>query len=198
MVYVFTLLMYVPLFWGGVENPQTINIASFGIWLLLSLVFAYCTKTLGYPGWRMALGYFSGNLAILGLAFFQGGYTANLGQGEAIALFGAIGAIAAWIVYGCKTGIWTPRVLFWGFVVAEGLSFYPFFKQYWGPNEFVGIFTYAGWVMGVIGPALNICVVERFFAKLRTPTNKKELVESSLYSFENLLTSAIVTILMTA
>lgn len=193
----FTLGMYIPLFIGGVVQPDKLNIASFGIWTFLSLVFAYLSKVLGHRGWRMAMGYFGGNIAIVGLAFYQGGYTANLEASESTALFGVVGTICAWIIYGLRTGTWPPRVLYLGFVLAEALSFYPFIKQFWGPSEFVGNWTYLAWVMGVIGPALNLLLVERLHARLRIESGKRRIVEGSLYSLENFLAALLVTILMT-
>lgn len=189
-VFFILVLAYIPLFIGGYEHPDEINIYSYGVWLVLSVMFLYSSRSLGFAGWRVPLGFMVGNIAMIILAVIQGGFTANLAAAEATAFLGIIGTLVAWLLYGMTTNKWSPRVIFWGAILSDVLSFYPQAKQYWGPNEMASIATMSGWYMWLSGASLNVFAVEHVHKKIAQASSWREVrmhLEASGFAIEQII-----------
>ena len=192
---------------GGYEHPEEINILSFGLWLVLSVLILYSMRSEGFSGWRMPLGWLLGNAIMLVMAFVIGGYTFNLGDREAIGLVGLVTTLAVWVTVGTATRRWNPRILYLGSVMADALAFYPVMKQYILPHAPMTAWGIVGWVMFFLGAVINAFIVERFVFKLlmhpveytgRFQEEKRMLriVEGSLLSLENVVLILVVVVLI--
>jgi hypothetical protein len=187
---------YVPLMIGGWQHPVEVNVAAYSLWLLLSLVFVYSFRDQGFAGWRMPLAFAVGNSSMLILGFVRGGYTFNLGSAEAVVLYGLIGTVCLWLVIGSTMGNWNSRILYWGGILVDILSFYPQLKQYLLPHEPPTVGLLVGWGLWVAIALINVFLVERLFTKLRLTKEQYEkvfaktknpflILEESAFSLEN-------------
>lgn len=198
---------YLPLALGGWTHPSEINVAAYSLWLILSAMLLYSSRSQGFAGWKMPLGFFIGNFSMLTLAGVRGGYTFNLGPAETMVLYGIIVTLSTWVAVGQMTGKWDSRILFIGGVAADVLSFYPQLKQYLEPHESPTELMFLGWGMWILGAIINVVFVEKLFSKLREDKvvyqqlygKKKRLmgiVEESLFSLENGIFMMITVIVM--
>ena len=199
---------YVPLAIGGWVHPSEINIAAYSLWLVLSGMLLYSSHAQDFAGWRMPLGFFVGNLAMIVLALIRGGSTFNLGSAESVILYGIIATLSVWVAIGQSTGRWNPRILFIGGVSADILSFYPQIKQYLEPHEVPSDFMLLGWGMWIAGACINVIFVERLPFKLRMDRDSYQnlyhknksaagIIEESLFSIENGLFMIATVLVMT-
>jgi hypothetical protein len=189
---------YAPLIIGGMAHPSEINIATYSLWFILCSMMAYSSWKQKFAGWFMPFGWVVGQAGIITVALYSGGYTFNLGQEEMIAFYGIITTLSVWGIIGQQTGKWNPRILFFGAIIADILSFYPQIKQYLSPHEAVTVWLIIGWSMFIADMLINMIFVERLPQKLAK--NKKDcmhLVESSLLGIENIILLSATLWLMT-
>jgi len=189
---------YVPLAIGGWEHPIELNMATFSLWAILSIMMFYSAYLQKYDGWYMPLSWAFGNVSLLVFAVFLPGTTFNLGHSETIALFGLITVIGAWVVIGQITRRWNHRILFLGSILVDVFSFYPQLKQYLLPHEAPTVWLLIGWTLFLLSALCNLLFVERLFFKLRQ-TGRKLLpaLEESALSIENIVLIAITIGVMT-
>lgn len=198
---------YVPLAVGGWYHPSEINMAAYGIWMVLAGMFLYSSWKQEFAGVRMPLGFFVGNVLMLVFGFWVGGYTFNLGPAETMALYGVVGTLSLWTTIGALTSRWSSRLLYWGAIVADLLSFYPQWKQYLLPHDYPTTWMLVGWCCWIGGAAINVVFVEKLFKKLLMPEEeyereyekmKKPLLiwEESAFSLENCFFMTVTVFLM--
>lgn len=200
----FSFGAYVPWAIGGLQHPQEINIATFGAWMLLTVVLAYSAKKQGYDVWILALGFFFGNSIIFALGLWSGKSTFNIGVVESVVLYGLIGTVAVatirWFQGHAED---VPKVLFIGAVCADILSFWPQLKQYLLPHEQPTPWIMLGYCMALCGIFLNLTIVERFFHKFfmnpiefrkeyKKGKSALEIVVQSLFSIENVIILPVI------
>lgn len=207
VVFAITILAYVTVIAGAITHPSENNLATWIIWFFLASAFLYAQVKEGHSGWHMPLAWVVGNMFLVTISLVTGGYTFNLGPTESIALFGFTGAIAIWTAVGITTRTWSPRLLYWGAILADLASFYPLWKQYLGPHEPISTLGLFGWMCFFVGALINIVFVERCFHKLRIPQEqflreyKKEkrplvILEESLLSIEVMLSVGFTLLIM--
>lgn len=199
VVFAFSAGGYVPIVVGGIHHPTEVNVATYGLWFILCLMFIGSSIKLGFAGWKLPLGFLAGNVTMLVLAEFLHGTTFNLRALEWVLLFGTTATVAIWVVHGHLAGARNPRILLWGAIAVDVLSCYPIFKQYlFDVHEPMSAFGIAGWVMWIIGVSVNLNFVEEFFSKLVLPRKKYRarfgeekaiglLFEASIFSLEQLV-----------
>lgn len=199
---------YVPLAVGSWNHPAELNVASYGLWFILTLMLLYSSWKQNFAGLRLLAGFCLGNFSMLILAFLVGGYTFNLGPAEAVVLYGMIATLSIWGAVGQVTGKWNPRILFTGGVAADILSFYPQLKQYLTPHDVPTTWMILGWSMWIAGALINVIMVEHLATKLcmsevmyenRYQKQKSSLLifEESAFSLENSLCMVITILVMT-
>src|SRR5262245_33990023 len=88
IVFALSVWAYLPVAIGGWRHPVEINLASYGVWLLIAGVLLYSYRSQGLLGWRLPFGFVIGNVAMLMLGLVRGGYSFNLGWAETIGLGG--------------------------------------------------------------------------------------------------------------
>ena len=196
LVFSIAVLAYVPLFIGGRLAPSEINVFLWCAWLWLSFLFLWSSKAQGFESWRLPLAFFLGNILILALAFYQGGYTANLTMTEGIIFVGTLTSVGVWLFFGITKKTWSPRIIFWGSIISDIISFYPLIKQYWGPNTPPSIWTITGWAMMLSGVTIQLVYVDRLFEHIKATRHlgRKEWLrrfESKLFSVEQVITIII-------
>ncbi len=196
IVFVIVLISHLPLAVGGWQHPSEINMACYGVWLLINSLLVYSSLKQGFAGILLPLGYLLGNIAMLTLGFVVGGYTFNLGAAETMALYGVVGTISIWCVVGQLTKRWNPRILYIGAIAADLLSFYPQWKQYLLPHDYPTTGLLIGWMCWIVGAGMNLVFVEKLFFKLGMPEGQYRLlyekekrplliIEESAFSLEN-------------
>ena len=166
-------LAYLPLVVGALLEPDQINVSSWGLWVVLAGLFTWSAWAQGHESWRMALGYFLGNITIVLLALYQGGYTLNLGLGEVTVIFTLVVTTGFWGTHGLITRKQKPAILYFGCIAADVLSFYPQIKQYWGPNDTPWL-ALGGWLIIILGVGINLFLAEEFLKKVRMPSGEYE------------------------
>ena len=207
LVFFVSIGAYVPLAVGGWQHPIEINIAAYGLWLTLAVMFAYSTHSQGFSGWRLPLGFLVGNGLMIGLGLARKGYTFNLGQAETTVLYGIIATLSMWIVVGTVKKKWDPRILYLGGIAADILSFYPQLKQYLLPHEPPTGWLIMAWTMFGIGTFVNFAIVESLFSKLIMSAERYEhvyekekrvllILEESAFSVENFTFIVLTTLVM--
>ncbi len=207
IVFAFSLGGYVPLTIGGWRHPSEMNLAAYGIWLVIGAMLVYSSYKQGFAGLLLPFGFCVGNSWMIALGLFRGGYTFNLGTAEAVALYGIVFTLSLWVAAGTTTGKWSPRILYLGAISAEAISYYPQWKQYLLPHESPTSWLLAGWGLSITGVFVNIAFAERFFAKLAMPRElyrssyqreKSFLrsIEASAYSIESLTLGSFTIFLM--
>lgn len=199
---------YVPVALGACQHPSELNVAAFGLWTILSIMFVSSSLSLGFVSWRLPLGFLIGNVALLVLAIFLRDVTFNLGQSEWIALFGTIVTLSVWVTHGHITKKRNPRILLWGAVCADVLSCYPMLKQYLydahAPMTMLGI---TGWTMWYAGILVNLIGVDMLPQKLAmsAATYKKMfgeekhcgfIAEESVFSIEQTVLVPLIIVAM--
>jgi hypothetical protein len=190
---------YIPLGVGGWQHPSEINAASYGSWLILSAMLLYSSRSQGFAGWRMPLGFLIGNASLLVLGLLRECSTFNLGQAESIVLFGIIATLSIWVAVGGMTKTWNPRILFLGGIAADVFSFYPQLKQYLEPHEKPTEWMLLGWCMWILGAMINVAFVERLPTKLYARTTPPLLaLEESGFSLENGFFMLVTVLVMAA
>jgi hypothetical protein len=198
---------YVPLIIGGIQHPPEINIASLSLWFILCGMIAYSSWKQKFAGWFMPLGWVLGQGVFLVIALFIGGHTFNLRQEEMIIIYGIIVTVSVWGEYGRRTKKWDPRILFFGGVAADMLSFYPIFKQYILPHELPTNWMMLGLLIFVTDTLVNLIFVEQlpqklvmykqnYLAKYGEQKNILSLLEGSLLGLENIILISSVLWLM--
>lgn len=208
LVFLFSVSGYVPITVGGWQHPSEINIASYGIWLLIAALLLYSSWKQRFAGLLMPMGFCVGNFWMCLLGVGYGGYTFNLGPAETVALYGIIGTISSWAVVGQTTGKWSPRILYLGGILAEALSYYPQWKQYLLPHDSPTRWMIAGWYLSMTGVVINVVLVEQLFKKLLMTSEQYELrysktkhlaliIEESAFSIENCVLGNFTIFLMT-
>lgn len=193
---------YVPLSIGAYLHPAELNMSTYSLWAILSVLMTYSAVQQKYPGWMMQFGWLVGNVLMLSVACYMQQFIFNLGMSETIALYGIILVVGVWVTIGKMTGKMDPRILFLGTVFVDMLSFYPQLKQYLLPHEAPTMWLLFGWVMFLFGTFCNLIWVERLFLKLLTPNGTYEtrfgetkrviaIIETSALSIENLILLAL-------
>jgi hypothetical protein len=197
IVFLFGAGGYIPLIIGGVLHPSEINIATYGLWFVLCSMIAYSSWKQRFAGWFMPFGWVVGQFSIIAVALSVGEYTFNLNTEEMIIFYGIIITLSVWAVVGQQTKKWNPRILFFGGILADILSFYPQIKQYLGPHEAVTSWLVLGWSMFIADMFINLLFVEHLPQKLMA---KKEnffcIIESSLLGLENIILLSVTLWLM--
>ncbi len=198
VVFAITLSAYVALLGGAIFHPSENNFATWVIWVFLATTFTWSQAKEGHTGWLMPLAYCIGNVFLVALMLVVGGATWNLGEAEAIILFGMTGAFVVWFVRGVTTKKWGTRILYWGSVGADFISFYPTWKQFLGTHPSVSLWTIAGWCCFFVAALGNLIYVERCLYRLALPADEyktkydkekrvSEILEGSLLSIEVLV-----------
>lgn len=198
---------YLPVAIGGWRHPVEINLASYSIWFIITGMMLYSSRSKGFSGWRMPFGFLFGNVALLTLGLVRRGSTFNLGPAEIIGLYGVIIVLVAWVSVGTLTKRWNARILYYGAIATDMISYYPQFKQYLLPHELPSRLMIVGWGLWLLMGFANIIVVESFIGKLVTPKAAYErvygkpkklglIVEESAFSLENALFIFVMTLVM--
>ncbi len=198
---------YAPLIVGGWKHPYEMNIACFGLWVILAASTTWSSRIQGFAGWRMLLAFLVGNATVVVIALCRGGYTFNLGPSETIVLYGMSITIGAWVIVGATTKRWEPRILYLGGIAADVISFYPQMKQYLLPHEHPTHWMIFAWTMFGLGAFMNMILVEELPKKLRMDAtaygirydkskNTWQILEESAFSGENFLLIVVTVILM--
>ncbi|MES2203384.1 MAG: hypothetical protein V4474_03630 [Patescibacteria group bacterium] len=195
-VFLITVGGNLPLAVGGWSHPSEINTASYSIWLIIASMLVYSSRAQG-ASVRLPLGFVVGNVSMLVLAYIRGGSTFNLGAAESLALYGVIGTLCIWLGHGASTGRWSPKLMFYGAVFADVLSFYPQAKQYIEPHEpmtWLGISCFAMWL---IASSIVVIKIDRMPQQLREilqrPLSLQQLklgcvvMEKSLFPLEQIV-----------
>lgn len=199
---------YIPIIIGGIAHPTEINIATYGLWLILCSLIAYSSRKQHFVGWFMPFGWVVGQAGIITVALCIGGYTFNLDAEEMIVFYGIIVTLSVWVIVGQQTKKWNPRILFWGGVIADILSFYPQIKQYLAPHDAITLWLVLGWSMFIADMFINLIFLERLPQKLAMPKEKYRakygeqkniflLLESSFLGLENIILLSLTLWLMT-
>ncbi len=207
VVFAFSIGGYVPLSIGGWQHPSEMNLAAYGIWLIIAALLVYSSWKQGFAGLLLPFGFCVGNSWMLALGLWRGGYTFNLGQAEAFALYGLVLTLSLWAAVGTKTGTWSPRILYLGAISAEAISYYPQWKQYLVSHERPTWWLLAGWCISMTGVLVNIVFVEGLPGKFMMtderywhlhPKEKRLLpiFEESAFSIENLTLGSFTIFLM--
>lgn len=187
---------------GGINRPEEINIYSWSSWLLLSILFLWSCKAQGFANWRMPLAFVIANIAILILAFYQGGYTTNLTTAEVTVFFCVLTTLSVWIYVGKTKNIWSPRIIFWGSIISDLATYYPQTKQYWGPNPIPGRWTMIGWAFALTAYTIQIFLVDKVIDHLKSTSGlrfKERFVafEPQLFGIEQIVTvTGLVCVMM--
>ncbi len=207
VVFYCSLGAYVPLMIGGWQHPSEMNVACFSIWILLSGVLTWASRRQSHDGWKLLLADMVGNIFYVVMALVRGGYTFNIGDPEAIGLYGTCTVLCTWFVYGKITSKWSDRILYLGCLGVDVASFYPQFKQYLLPHEKPTDLMIIAWIMFGIAAFMNFALVDRLPKKLRVAGRimrrrpnlgmiRLFIVEKSLFSIENFIMITIAVILM--
>ncbi len=194
---------FVPLVIGGYHHHSEINLAAFGLWTI-SMAMAFASSFyMGYDTWRLALGYLIGNVTMVVLGLSLGGYTFNLGTSETLSLYTLVTALSAWGAIGTITKRWNNRLLFFGAIASDILSFVPQLMQYLKPHERPTSLLFVGWTCWGLGAVVSFIFVEKFFTKLtmgekgyvvafdKPSKHIMQIFEESAFSFENVALIAI-------
>ena len=104
----------------------------------------------------MPFGWVVGQTVIITVAFCIGGYTFNLGTEEMVVFYGIVATLSVWVAVGQQTENWNPRILFWGGILADILSYYPQFKQYLAPHDVITVWLITGWSMFITDMFINM------------------------------------------
>jgi len=172
-VFFISIGAYVPLLIGGWKHPVEINIPTYSLFAIITAMMFFSAKAQGFTGWRLPLGWFIGNISMIGIAFiFLKGWTFNLGPQEIIILYGLAVVFGAWITLAQIQNKWNPRILFLGAILIDIASFYPLVKQYLLPHEPPTAWMLAGWFLAMVGPVISMIFVEKIIAKLYTKKEK--------------------------
>ncbi len=188
---------YVSIGIGGWLHPVELNMATYSLWAMLSVTLFFSMYLQKHEGWYMPLSWIFGNVFLVVLAAFLPESTFNLGQSEAIVLYGLVTVIGTWVVVGQVTKRWNHRILFWGSIITDVLSFYPQLKQYLLPHEPPTLWLLMGWACFLLSVSCNLFLLGRLFFKLR-PTDEKRLslAEESALSIENIVLIIITIVVM--
>lgn len=193
-VFVITLASYVPIMVGGWQHPSEINLASYAVWIMMASMILYSSWDQGFLGFFLPLGFLIGNLVIVAFGLCLGGCTFNLGVGESFGLFGILGTLSVWIAYGNVTKKWSSRILYWGTIITDVISFYPQWKQYLLPHDKPTPWMLVGWFGCFLASAVNIMCVEGLFKKLGKDSHLPW--EQSAFSIESCFLTMVTIILM--
>jgi hypothetical protein len=68
---------YVPLVIGGLHHHSEINLAAYSLWSIAMAMAFGSAFYMKYDTWRLALGFFIGNVTMIVLGLSVGGYTFN-------------------------------------------------------------------------------------------------------------------------
>lgn len=207
IVFCCSLGAYAPLLVGGWKHPYEMNVACFGLWVILAAIGTWSSWIQKFDGWRLWFSFFIGNVLVVSMALYRGGYTFNIGLSETISLYGVTILVGVWIIVGAATKKWDPRILYLGSIAVDVISFYPQLKQYLLPHESPTRWMITAWVMFALGAFMNIVLVERLPAKLRMdcltygmnynkPKDNLKIFEESAFSIENFLLIMITVVLM--
>ena len=194
-VFALTLLAYIPLGLGSWNKPAEFNMPSFLAWVLLAGQFLFATHSQGFDGWRMPFGYFIGNIGVVIVMLYRGGYTMNLTFTEHILFGGTILVGTIWFICYQRSKKSNPRILYFGNILVDMISFYPQIKQFAGVHDPVSLKTLLGWAMFLLIAVINVFVVERFMKKIAMKDREYEfafnrkkrvmsILEESLFSIE--------------
>lgn len=151
---------------AGWNTPEEANLASYTLWLLISMSYTYgCirmneSRSLGYA-------FFFGNVFLIGFALLRGGWTFNLGLAESIGFISLTMVVGGWGTYGLIYGTWRGEWLLAGTIFTDVLSFYPQNKQYFGPNEPPSAFLFIGLSLFALSMLYNIVFIEKTVQKIR-------------------------------
>jgi hypothetical protein len=206
IVFAFSAGGYAPIVVGGFQHPREINMASYSIWAIVSIMMLYSSYRQKFAGWWMPLGFLVGNIAMLILGFILGGYTFNLGPAEMIGVYGIVTVLSVWVAVGTITKKWSNHILLVGTIITDIISFYPQLKQYLLPHDHPTNLMIIGWCCFAFGAFVNFMLVERLVSKLfMSDAEYKEhynaskklplILEESTFSVEN-CALVIVTILL--
>ncbi len=209
IVFGFSAGGYMPVALGGMQHPREINMASYGIWTIISCMMLYSSYRERFAGWWMPLGFLAGNVTMIGLGFLMGGYTINLGPAEMVSIYGIVTVLSVWVAVGTVTKQWSNHILLLGTIATDIASFYPQLKQYLLPHERPTALLIIGWCLFASGAFVNFVFVERLFAKLGMSEasymqlygkNAKSILlilEESAFSVENCVLIIITIFVMT-
>jgi hypothetical protein len=205
VVLVVTVGGYVPLVIGGLHHHSEINLAAYSLWAIAMAMAFGSAFYMKYDTWRLALGFFIGNVTMIILGLSVGGYTFNLGKSETLSLYTIVAALSIWGAIGTVTKKWNNRLLLFGAIASDVISFYPQLMQYLKPHERPTSMLLVGWTFWALGAAISFIFVEKFFTKLmmskeeymrtfdKPSKNIASILEESAFSFENF---ALITITM--
>jgi hypothetical protein len=161
------------------------------------------------PGWRISCAFVIGDIGLILLGLFHGGYTFNLGLSEIVVLYGIIITIGSFVTYGFITKRVEEYILYFGGVAVDLISFYPQAKQYLLPgHDRLSVMSLCGWIGWMIGITISIIFVEEFFRRLRMPAalyqevygeekNRLKICSSSLFSVEQIFFMSAMVFVMT-
>jgi len=190
-------LAYVSLAIGGYQHRSELNVASYSIWMILSIMLAYSTKKKKLPSFRMMMIWVAGNAFMVIFSLSAGGYTFNLGASEAVAFYGIITTLAVWATAAAVTGKWNSRILFLGAIGADMASYYPQLKQYLLPHDPATHWLYIGWILWIIGSLVQLICIDEFMFKWSAKAKPRLiLIEESAASLENSILLIITTLVM--
>ena len=222
VVFVLAISGYLPIAIGGWRHPVEINLASYSIWFIITGMMLYSQHSAGFAGWRMPFGFLFGNVALLTIGLVRRGSTFDLGPAEMIGLYGVIVLLTVVLTVvvtvviarltkraamNAKTKRLFARILYYGAIVTDIISYYPQFKQYLLPHELPSRLMILGWGLWILMGFANVIVVEGLIGKLLTPkaayeriyrTPKKVtlILEESAFSLENAVFIVAMTLVM--
>lgn len=198
-VFVLGIGGYISIGIGGWRHPVELNIATYSLWAMLSVILFCSMYFQKHEGLYMPLSWILGNAFLVILAAFLPESTFNLGQSETIVLYGLVTVVGTWVVVGQTTKRWSHRILFWGSIIIDIISFYPQLKQYFLPHEPPTLWLLMGWACFLLSVSCNLFLLGRLFFTLR-PTNEKRLLlaEESALSIENIVLIIITMVVMTS
>ncbi len=199
VVMIVAVLGYVTLAIGGYTHRSELNIASYGIWLVLSAMMAYAAKKQKLPIYHMVMTWVIGNGLMIVFSLAVGGYTYNLEVAGTIAIYGIGLTFAAWGAIAAITKKTNSRILFLGAIASDIASFYPQLKQYWQPHEPATRWMYAGWILWIVASIIQTLCIDRFpYHWMAKEKSRLLLLEESAPALENSLLLIVTTILMAA
>ena len=199
---------FVPLVIGGIHHHSEVNLAAYSLWTIAMAMAFGSAFYMRYDTWRLALGFLIGDAAMIILGLSVGGYTFNLGKSETLSLYTIVAALSIWGAVGTITRKWNNRLLLFGAIASDVVSFYPQLMQYLKPHERPTSMLLVGFALWALGAVISFIFVEKFFTKL---TMSKEeymrtfnkpsksiasILEESAFSFENFVLITITMVVM--
>lgn len=183
----FVTVAYLPIIIGGWIHPAEINIATYGLWTMLFILYGYSSWKLKKPDLPLVLCCIVGDLLVTVLGLAAGGAFV-LGKVEGVGIIGLALTVGSFLVYGMIRKL-DDRIIAWGVIVTDVVSFYPMAKQYlWMKHEPMSAFGLAGWWCFLLGALAMLFGSQRFVEKIVTRSSRlPATLEQSALALEQVL-----------